>query len=200
VTARNKATLNRLGRQLAVFRHVLPSLELKRRQLSAEVASARAGLIAVGRELEGAVETAGARLPMVANEQILLSGLLTLRALRLAEDHHMGLALPRIEGVDWAAAPYSRLAKPHWVDPLIAELRAIGERRLQHQVQQERIRLLEAGLARTIQRINVFGKLLIPQAERDIRRIRTTLADAERDAIARAKIAKARRVVVEDVR
>jgi len=190
--ARNKAALDRLRRQLEVFRRVLPSLDLKRRQLSAEIAAARARLAATRRELEGAVEAAGVRLPMAASEQMVLSGLLRLKAVRLAEERHLGIALPRLEGVDWEIAPYSRLAKPHWVDPLIDELRRIGELRLERQVLEERTRCLGFALARTIQRINLFERLLVPRAEREIRRIRVALADAERDAIARAKIAKAR--------
>jgi V/A-type H+-transporting ATPase subunit D len=190
--ARNKTTLDRLRKQLAVYRRVLPSLDLKRRQLSAELAAARARLAATLRELEGAVEAAGARLPMAANEQIALSGLVRLAGVRIGEEHRLGIALPRLEGVEWMVAPYSRLARPHWVDPLIDALRSIGALRLQQQVHEERLRRLQAALARTIQRINLFDKLLIPRTERDIRRIRIALGDAERDAIARAKIAKAR--------
>jgi len=189
---RNKAALDRLRRQLEVFRRVLPSLDLKRRQLSADMAAARELLAATRRELDGAVEGAGAQLPMAANEQISLSGLLSLKAVRLAEESHVGIALPHLDGVEWEVAPYSRLAKPHWVDPLIDRLRRIGELRLQEQVLEERSRRLGAGLARTIQRINLFEKQLIPRSEHGVRRIRLALADAERDAIARAKIAKAR--------
>jgi V/A-type H+-transporting ATPase subunit D len=190
--ARNKTVLDRLRKQLAVYRRVLPSLDLKRRQLSAELQDARAGVAATRRTLDGAAAATGARLPMAANEQIALSGLLVLEAIRLTEERHLGIALPRLAGADWRIAPYSRLAKPHWVDPLIDELRRLAEMRLQEQVQQERVRRLEAGLTRTIQRINLFDKLLVPRTEREIRRIHIALADAERDAIARAKIAKAR--------
>jgi len=198
--ALNKTTLDRLRKHLAVYRRVLPSLDLKRRQLSADLATARARLAASQRELEGAVERAAARLPMAANEQIALSALLRLKAVRLTEERHLGLALPRIDGVDWDIAAYSRLAKPHWVDPLIAELRTIGELRLRLQVLHERELRLQAGLRQTIQRINLFDKLLIPRTERDVRRIRVALADAERDAIVRAKTAKARHAGTETPR
>lgn len=189
---RNKATLTRLRRQLDVYRRVLPSLDLKRRQLSAEAAAERARLAEARHALEEAAQSAGARLPMAANEQIGLSGLLKLREVRLGEERRLGIALPRLESVEWAVASYSVLARPHWVDPLIDRVRAIGEMRLHEQLLRERERRLQAGLARTIQRINLFEKLLIPRVERDLRQIRVALADAERDAIARAKIAKAR--------
>jgi V/A-type H+-transporting ATPase subunit D len=190
--ARNKTTLGRLRRQLTIYRGVLPSLDLKRRQLSLDLTAARARLAAARRELDGEVESAAARIPMAANEQIVLSGLMKLDGVRLAEERHLGIALPRIESIEWTVAPYSALAKPHWVDRLIDELREIAERRLAEQVLLERMRRLEQALRRTIQRINLFERLLIPRTERDIRRVRVALADAERDAIVRAKIAKAR--------
>jgi len=194
---RSKTNLDRLRKQLAVYRRVLPSLDLKRRQLSVELAAARARLAETARELQGAVEATGARLPMAANEQIELSGLVRLAGARIVEEHDLGIALPRLDEVEWIVAPYSRLVRPHWVDPLTESLRAIGALRLQQQVQQERLRRLQAGLARTIQRINLFDKVLIPRTERDIRRIHIALGDAERDAIARAKIAKARHAMAE---
>jgi V/A-type H+-transporting ATPase subunit D len=196
--ARNKTALDRLRKQLRVYRRVLPSLDLKRRQLSSELAAERAKLAAAQRELDGAVEEAGARLPMAANEKIALSGLLRLAAVRLGEERHLGIALPSLQCVEWAVAPYSLLSKPHWIDPLIDELRGIGELRLRAQVLRERERRLQMGLARTIQRINLFEKLLIPRAEHDMRRIHVALADAERDAIARAKLAKARHLAASE--
>ncbi|MEO1116199.1 MAG: V-type ATP synthase subunit D, partial [Pseudomonadota bacterium] len=39
-------------------------------------------------------------------------------------------------------------------------------------------------------RVNLFEKVLIPRAEKNIKKIRMALADAERDAVVRAKISK----------
>jgi V/A-type H+-transporting ATPase subunit D len=43
------------------------------------------------------------------------------------------------------------------------------------------------------QRVNLFDKVLIPQAEANIRRILVYLGDAERAAVVGAKIAKGKR-------
>lgn len=188
----NKSSLDRLQRQRALYRRVLPSLDLKRRQLSQDIAVLRARAVDTQRMHEEAAREAGARLPMAAAEPPTLTGLVRLGAIRIEDVHHLGIALPQLRSVDWDVAPYSRLAKPHWVDPLVAEIRRIGELRLQEQVFMEQMRRLTAALTRTVQRINLFEKLLLPRAEADIRRIRVALADAQRDGVARAKIAKAR--------
>ena len=46
---------------------------------------------------------------------------------------------------------------------------------------------------RITQRVNLFEKVLIPQADTNIQRIQIYLADAERAAVVRSKIAKAKR-------
>ncbi|MEM6429093.1 MAG: V-type ATP synthase subunit D, partial [Deinococcota bacterium] len=43
---------------------------------------------------------------------------------------------------------------------------------------------------RTTQRVNLFDKVLIPNAQETIRRIQIFLADADRAAVVRAKLAK----------
>ena len=45
----------------------------------------------------------------------------------------------------------------------------------------------EAVIAR---RVNLFEKVLIPRSKETIRRIRMALADAEREAVVRAKLSK----------
>ena len=52
---------------------------------------------------------------------------------------------------------------------------------------------LNDAVRRITQRVNLFEKVLIPQAEENIQRIRIFLSDAERTAVVRSKIAKAKR-------
>ena len=45
---------------------------------------------------------------------------------------------------------------------------------------------------RITQRVNLFEKILIPNAQKNIQRIRIFLGDAERSAVVRSKLAKAK--------
>ena len=62
----------------------------------------------------------------------------------------------------------------------------------QVQVAAERVRILEYQEKRVTQRVNLFDKILIPTARRNIQRIQIYLGDAERAAVVRSKLAKAK--------
>ena len=89
-------------------------------------------------------------------------------------------------------ADYSLLAKPAWVDVLVERLRDVAELRTQVLVEAERVRILEYQEKRVTQRVNLFDKILIPTARRNIQRIQIYLGDAERAAVVRSKLAKAK--------
>ena len=52
---------------------------------------------------------------------------------------------------------------------------------------------MQGAVRRVSQRVNLFEKVLIPNARRDIARIQIFLSDVERAAVVTSKIAKAKR-------
>ena len=191
--ALNKTSLTRESTQLATYERFLPSLDLKRRQLIAERNRARrelGALEAAAREREAGL---GDRLPMTADERISLDDLVVVRAVDLGDENVVGLRLPVVSTVELAVAPYSRLARPHWVDALVAELEALLEFGVRRQVAARRLAILDRAVKKTTQRVNLFDKVLIPRTRDNIRRIRISLSDAERAAVVNAKIAKRKR-------
>ena len=111
----------------------------------------------------------------------------------LAEDNVMGVRLPRLGRVALCRRPYALLAKPEWVDRLAELLAATLDLRVQVQVERRRLDLLDEAVRTITQRVNLFEKVLIPRTRANIKRIRIFLADGERAAVVRAKIAKAKR-------
>ena len=61
---------------------------------------------------------------------------------------------------------------------------------LEAEVLEEQVRLLEAELHATSQRVNLFEKVKIPETEENIRKISIYLADQQVNAVVRSKIAK----------
>ena len=59
-------------------------------------------------------------------------------------------------------------------------------------VQRARQLTLQGELTRTLQRVNLFEKVMIPTTIENIRRIRIALGDQMTAGVARAKIAKAK--------
>ena len=190
--AMNKGALQKQREQLRLYRRVLPSLDLRRRQLTTEAARAREKLAQTEAELERLSAGIAEQLPMLANQDIEVSGLVQIESVQIEEDNVVGVKLPLLTELRCTVRDYSLLAKPHWVDVLVDRLQEIAKLRLQMRVAAERVRLLDHAVRRTTQRVNLFDKILIPQAEKTIQRIQIVLGDAERAAIVRSKLAKVR--------
>ncbi len=186
----SKSALHQERTQLRLYERTLPSLDLKRRQLSVELARARVDYQEAHRAVDELETTIGAQLPMLANPDIEVSGLVTMTDFELGEENVVGVRLPTLERIECSVADYSLLAKPAWVDVLVERLKDAAEQRTRVLVAAERVRILEVQEKRVTQRVNLFDKILIPTAKRNISRIQIHLGDAERAAVARSKLAK----------
>ena len=189
----NKSSLARETAQLKTYERFLPSLDLKRQQLMATRAQARAELAGLEKQVDGIARRVGREVPMLANEEIDLDGLVRLRDVRISRENVVGVMLPRLDGVTVEVQPYSPLARPHWVDAVAAMLHDMIELRLRVQVAQRRLQELDAAVATITQRVNLFDKVLIPTARANIRKIRVYLSDEDMQAVVRSKISKRKR-------
>ncbi|QDY71193.1 V-type ATP synthase subunit D [Qingshengfaniella alkalisoli] len=189
----NKAQLAKEKSALAMYRRYLPSLDLKRRQLMAERKRTEERIAALRREEAERVDGIGAAIPMLADRGIDLSGLATLKFVRLGERNVAGQRVPVVEEIEVEVAPYGRLGRPHWVDLTAERLRDVLRLRVEARVAEREIELLDAALAKVTQRINLFEKVLIPRTRANIRRLGIVLGDMERSAVVNAKIGKRKR-------
>lgn len=189
----SKAQLAREKESLAAGRRFLPALDLKRQQLMAERNRARAASEQAGKAAAQAVIDAGAAVPMLAERPIDLRGLVKVETVRLGERNVAGVRLPVVEEIVIAIRPYGRFARPHWVDEVVRRLAEAARLRIEAEVAARGVALLERAVTRTTQRVNLFDKVLIPQAEKNIRRILVALGDNERAAVVGAKLAKKKR-------
>jgi V/A-type H+-transporting ATPase subunit D len=188
----SKSALQQERNQLKLYQRTLPSLDLKRRQLTVELARARRLMAQARQAVEELEASVGEQLPMLANPDIQIEGLVEIRGVELGEDNVVGVRLPVLKRVNVSVADYSLLAKPAWVDVLVERLTDAAELHTQVLVAEERARILEYQEKRVTQRVNLFEKILIPTAKKNIQRIQIYLGDAERAAVVRSKIAKAK--------
>lgn len=195
----SKSTLHKAERQLKIYQRFLPSLDLKRKQLIAERVKARQALHETGNRLNELDSIIARELPMLADQEVGLEHLVTIAGSEVSEENVLGICLPILEQVYLKRRTYSFLIRPHWVDrvqELMAEALTL---RLRMQVQQERQRRLEKAVRKITQRVNLFDKVLIPRTREHIRKIGIFLADGERAAVVRAKIAKIRRLTQDQI-
>ena len=188
----SKASLQQERSRLQLYEKLLPSLELKRRQLTIELDKARKEHAATREEVERLEGQVGTDLPMLANTEIHLKDLVRMTAFELGQENVVGVRLPILKRVECEVTEYSMLAKPAWVDLLVERLRRAAEARTRIQVAAERVRILARAERRITQRVNLFEKILIPRTRKNIQRIQIWLGDQERVAVIQAKLAKAR--------
>lgn len=191
--ALNKTTLNREGRRLKAFKQFVPALDLKRKQLLSARQEAVAALENNQEQLALLQQQVVEQLPMSADSKIDLNSLIQVKQLSISYVNLVGLELPKLAVFEVEIAKYSVLLLPHWVDDFLNLQTKALRTEIEVKIYQQRLELLELGLQKTTQRLNLFDKVLIPEAQRNIRKIRIALSDAERAGVVRAKIAKNKR-------
>ena len=186
----SKSALAREQKSLRTYQRFLPSLDLKRRQVMAERAKAERALADTRREMERRREAVRGKLPMLALGEVDLTGLARLAGVRIGTENVVGTHLPRLEDIEVELRPYAYLGRPPWVDRTAEILREMLELRIRAQVEARRVALLEQAIKTVTQRVNLFDKVLIPEAQSKIKRIQIYLSDVETAAVVRSKIAK----------
>ncbi len=187
-----KSVLTARRQDLSTYVRALPSLELKRRQLLAELTAERAECERLDARIEALERDAEAVAPAADGAES-LDGLMRIARIVRTQRARLGLALPVLGGVEWAMGDYSLVDRPPWVDGALEIARAIAEATLERRFARDRAAVLSDALARSTQRINLLQQRLVPEARRDIAQIVVFLADGERTAVARAKLARRRR-------
>lgn len=178
--------------QLKLYQKMLPSLDLKRRQLALELAKSERELAATRAAVDALETRIGAELPMLAIREIEIGQLVRMTDFALGEENVVGVRVPVLERIDCTISDFSAVTTPAWVDVLVLRLRDAAEQRIRVQVGAERVRRLERAVRRTTQRVNLFERVLIPRAKDAIRRIMIYLGDQERSAVANSKLTKAK--------
>lgn len=192
--ALNKSTLNKEGHKVKAYRKFVPALDLKRKQLLAERATSRRVLSDLNETLDDVRLRVKEQLPMLSNFKGPVDQLVEIEDFSLKQINLVGLKLPELSRLSLKVHPYSALATEHWLDPLVVLLKQSVELQLKQHILNKRLELLDVGLRKTTQRLNLFDKVLIPQAEKNIRKIRIALSDSERAGVVTSKIAKNKRL------
>ena len=188
--AANKSTLKDQRDKLKLYQKFLPSLELKKQQLLTEFQKAQAELKEAEQETEQLMASLGELMKPLGASRMDLKGLVTIDSVVVEEENMVGARLPVAREVKFRTAEYSTLAKPFWVDFLVESLQRMCTTRVHLLVRRERVRRLNLQVRRITQRVNLFDKVLIPKSTENVKRIRIGLAEDERSAVVRSKIAK----------
>lgn len=188
-----KLTKNELKAQkdlLKMYQRYLPTLTLKKQQLQMEIYAIRAQANAVRSAREALEQGFDEWIAVFSEREAFPQGAVSVRNIRIGEGNIAGVAIPTFEGAEFSRGDYDLYGTPLWVDLAANHMEKALELDLKAQVLDEQVRLLDAELRATAQRVNLFEKVKIPETQENIRRISIYLADQQVNAVVRSKIAK----------
>ncbi|MHC4718725.1 MAG: V-type ATP synthase subunit D [Planctomycetota bacterium] len=185
--------LKRQRDALARFTRYLPMLKLKQQQLQMTVRE-----VAVRRdEARSAADAADGRIApyravLADTSGVNVQAASTPEQIATHTENIAGVRIPVFDSVSFPTVEYSLFGTPPWVDQALADLRDLADKRARADVLDEQFELLQRALIKIIQRVNLFEKVLIPDARENIRVIRIHLGEEQTAAVGRAKLAKAK--------
>lgn len=189
-----KLTKNELRAQqyrLNQLQKYLPTLQLKKAMLQTEVTEARLEIEQCEkryREVHAKVETYSSLL----SEKISINptDAVKIKELHKRYENIAGVEVPYFESITYEDFEYSLYDTPPWVDSLIIGLRGLSEAWVRIKIAEEKKAALEKELREVSIKVNLFEKILIPRAIKNIKKIRVFLGDMQLSAISQAKVAK----------
>lgn len=191
-----KLTKNELRIQqtrLAQLERYLPTLQLKKAMLQAEVQEARL-------EIDQLEKVHAHQRKKVDEFSLLFSSRGSLdfsRAVAIEKinkrvENIAGVDVPYFDGIVFAPYDYTLFDTSIWIDAVVAGLRKLMETSVAVKIAEEKKAALEKELREVSIRVNLFEKILIPRSLKNIKKIKVFLGDLQLSAVSQAKIAKAK--------
>ncbi len=191
--AKIKLTKNELKVQkdaLKMYRRYLPTLTLKKQQLQSEIRTIEAKATAVRQEKEALEKTFSSWIAVFSERDAFPNDVIEVKNIKKGRGNIAGVDIPTFEGADFSRKDYDLYSTPLWVDIAANHMEKAMLLDLEAEVLDEQVRLLEAELLATSQRVNLFEKVKIPETQENIKKISIYMADQQVSAVVRSKISK----------
>ena len=171
------------------FTRYLPTLELKKKQLLAEIRFIQNKID----ELQSKIEKSDKQVTKwvdVFAEEIDLNDFFQVKEIKTDEDNIAGIDIPVFQDVVFEDAEIDLYNTPLWIDKGIEVTKGQVKRRAELKVLKEQQDIIAEELRITVQRIKLFEEVKIPEAKESIRIIQIFLGDQLTAEDVRGKIAK----------
>lgn len=192
--AKIKLTKNEYKKQkdaLRRYTRYLPTLELKKQQLLAEIRRIHDEMHKKQAKLDSLEKRIAPWIAVYADKPDLRE-FLKVRSVRSERGNIAGIDIPLYHGVDFETVDYDLMKTPLWIDAALETARENIELRKELEILEKQENLIQRELRTTVQRINLFEKVMIPRTEENIRKIRIFMGDQDTAAVVRGKISKSK--------
>jgi V/A-type H+/Na+-transporting ATPase subunit D len=189
---RIKFTKNELKKQkeaLFRFRRYLPTLILKKQQLQMEIRKIKTKKDELDHQQSEIENDLFSWVGLFAQDYD-LSVLITVKDIKTEEGNIAGIDIPVFVDLVADILEYDLFEYPLWVDRALLELQKLLRLKAELVILNKQLTLLAEELRITSQRVNLFEKVKIPEAQENIRVIKIYLGDQQTNAVVRGKIAK----------
>lgn len=187
-----KGELKRQRDSLRQYERYLPTLQLKKQQLQLEILLQHNLLEEKKHALAGRKKIiAGWACLFVEQKEQLRKFILPARV-ETGIKNIAGTDIPVFEKLEFNPAAYDLFLSPFWYDIAIEAVRLAVSLKEEIKIIENGIDILKQELRITTQRVNLFEKVKIPEAEEAIRLIKIYIGDQMANAVGRSKIAKAK--------
>lgn len=186
----SKSTLLKEKKRLDSFQRFLPSLEMKRQQLMVAVKDTQLKVNALEKDLKLNLDLIAKEVPMLAIEEIDLTGLCMVKSIKHDRKNVVGVWLLTIQSLEFQLSDIPILSKPHWVEFVQGKLKQDIEFTILLKIENHNIKRLRQELKKVTQRVNLFDKVLIPETRANMRKIQLFLDDKDREMVVTSKLSK----------
>jgi len=188
-----KVELVGLQDKLKLFQKYLPTLQLKKMLLQTEVNKAKelVSSLQSNYEKEKLITKPHAKLLTDSTVSDCRKSL-SIEKSEIKYENIAGIDIPSLQEVVFTEPDNAILYQPLWVDDAIIIFRALKTSYQKILIAIEKKEILEKELRIISIRVNLFEKRLIPELKIDINRIRVFLGDQDLQAVAQAKVSKAK--------
>ncbi|MDD5347627.1 MAG: V-type ATP synthase subunit D [Candidatus Omnitrophica bacterium] len=191
--AKIKLTKGELKRQrdaLKQYERFLPTLQLKKQQLQMEIVHWYSLLDEKRRLYQARRSAAGTWAGLLVEAPEGLRDWVRPVSVEVSAKNIAGVDVPVFEAARFQDVEYDFFYTPAWVDHALEALRELAGLVKEIETVQKAIDILKTELRITTQRVNLFEKVKIPEAEDAIRRIKIYIGDQMANAVGRSKAAK----------
>jgi len=177
--------------RLKQLQRYLPTLQLRKSLLQAEVISARNQRNALQESVKQQWDALAQAAPLLGLDPGLpLQESLYIQSIERTTENIAGVELPLFSSVSFRQPAYDLYDTPSWFDSFIEAFRAFRSVEIRLSIAEERLQTLTKELREVYIRVNLFEKILIPRCNKDIAKIKISLQDMQLAAISQAKMAK----------
>jgi len=192
--AKIKLTKNELKKQkdaLKRYTRYLPTLELKKQQLLAEIRRVN-DEISEKKDKLNALKAQLAKWISVFAEDVDVASLLELKNVITDTGNIAGINIPLFKELEFEEKSYDLMAYPLWVDSGVVAVKETVSFEKELEILNEQETLIQEELRTTVQRINLFDKVMIPRSKETIKKIQIFMGDQDTAAVVRGKISKSK--------